>query len=507
MNRNRCLLLFSELLVSSAAAVLLTSCGAELGIGDKEATSNDHALEAISRLPKFKDKALCAHDDRPGIMHCHARVRTDSGGAVPLLAGPLGFSPADLKSAYKIPSGGSGKIIAIVDAYDDPKAEEDLGRYRAEFGLSACTTANGCFKKVNQNGYTSPLPAANRGWAGEIALDIEMAAATCPDCKLLLVEANSPSDTDLMAAVLTAVRLGASVISNSWGGDESSSISRDDAKWFHHPGVAITVSSGDSGYGAEYPATSRYVTSVGGTSLVKSDNPRGWAEAAWGSPSNKAGGAGSGCSEYISKPVWQTDTGCDKRTSADVSAVADPNTGVAVYDSYGGSGWAVFGGTSAAAPIVAGILAATGNSATDGSLSYRQPSAFFDITSGANGRCDGSYLCTAKPGYDGPTGNGSPNGSALKMGSCTPNCSGKTCGPDGCGGSCGTCDEDASCDSAGQCVPAPSCVHSICTTGKKLAPTCDPCVAAICAVDPYCCDIRWNSICLDEVSTICEITC
>src|SRR5262249_12957597 len=155
------------------------------------------------------------------------------------------------------------------------------------------------------------------------------------NCKLLLVEANSTSFTDLGAAVSTAASLGASVISNSWGGSESFFDPFLDSWYFHHPGITITASSGDNGYGVEYPASGAYVVAVGGTSLVKTSS--GWAESAWA-------GSGSGCSAYTAKPSFQHDTGCARRTVADVSAVADPNTGVAVYDTYGGGA-----GTSTAA--------------------------------------------------------------------------------------------------------------------------------------------------------------
>jgi subtilase family serine protease len=273
--------------------------------------------------------------------------------------------------------------------------------YRTQFGLPACTTANGCFRKVNQNGGTS-YPRADRGWAQEISLDLDMASAICPNCKILLVEASSNSFSNLGAAVNRAATMGASAISNSYGGSESSGETGYEAS-YDHPGV--TVSSGDGGYGVEYPAASQYVTAVGGTSLSTASNTRGWAETVWS-------GAGSGCSAYITKPTWQTDTGCSKRTVADVSAVADPNTGVAVYDTYGGSsGWLVFGGTSVAAPIIAGVYALAGNSTNNGSIPYSHSSLLFDITSGSNGSCGGSYLCTAGTGYDGPTGLGTPNGS------------------------------------------------------------------------------------------------
>jgi hypothetical protein len=190
---------------------------------------------------------------------------------------------------------------------------------------------------------------------------------------------------------------------------------------------------------------------------------------------------------------------------ADVAAVADPSTGVAVYDTYGGSGWNVFGGTSAAAPLAAAIYAATGHATATAQLSYSTPADFFDVTTGLDGSC-GNYLCTAGAGYDGPTGNGTPNGAALNSGSCTASCTGKQCGDDGCGGSCGTCGTGSSCNSSGQCV-ATSCAHPICSTGTKLTSGCDACVASICAKDSYCCGTSWDSTCVGEVSSVCGQSC
>ncbi len=344
---------------------------------------------------------------------CHA-IRHDtitSDGQVTPNATPGGYGPADLQSAYKLgsaaASAGAGQTVAIVDAYDDPKAESDLAIYRSQYGLAACTTANGCFRKVNQHGGTK-YPRANGGWAQEISLDLDMVSAACPNCHILLVEADNTSLTNLGAAVNEAAALGATVISNSYGGSESTSDTTYDSAYFNHPGVAITVSSGDGGYGVQYPAASQYVTAVGGTTLALASNARGWNETVWS-------GAGSGCSAYDPKPSWQTDPGCTRRTVADVAAVADPNTGVAVYDSYsyqGSSGWLVFGGTSVAAPIIAAVYALAGNSSgvTYGSFPYSHPGALFDVTSGSNGACNGSYLCTGATGYDGPTGLGTPNG-------------------------------------------------------------------------------------------------
>ncbi|MFI1091381.1 peptidase S8 [Streptomyces sp. NPDC020917] len=362
----------------------------------------------------------CAVSTHPGVMACKALKVTSganslaaSARSVNPAATPSGYGPSDLRSAYALPStGGSGATVAIVDAYDDPKAEADLATYRAQYGLPACTTANGCFKKVGQSG-TSTLPSADAGWAEEISLDLDMVSATCPSCHILLVEATSATMANLGKSVNTAVSLGAKYVSNSYGGGESSSDTSYDSSYFNHPGVAITVSAGDSGYGAEYPAASKYVTAVGGTSLKKSSTTRGWTDTVWS-------GTGSGCSAYDAKQSWQTDTGCSKRTIADVSAVADPATGVAVYDSYGGdSGWEVFGGTSASSPIIASVYALAGtpsSGSTPASFPYAHTTSLNDVTSGSNGSCSSSYLCTAKSGYDGPTGLGTPNGTAAFKG-------------------------------------------------------------------------------------------
>ncbi len=374
----------------------------------------------------------CAAAATPGVMRCFALRRTDLKAVSSLApnATPSGLGPSDLAGAYKLGAGGSGATVAVVDAYDDPKAEADLGTYRAQYGLGACTTANGCFKKVNGSGQTSPLPTADTGWAGEISLDLDMVSATCPACHILLVEAASPDNAPLFTAINTAVSLGAKYVSNSWGGDETSDESTYDT-YLNHPGVAITVSSGDDGTGAEYPATSRYVTAVGGTSLSRSSSAaRGWTEKAWSD-------AGSGCSAYETKPTWQSvTTTCTRRAEADVSAVADPATGVAVYQTYGASGWSVYGGTSASAPIIASLYALAGTPGTadyPASYPYAHAGNLFDVTSGSNGSC-GAPICTAGSGWDGPTGLGSPNGTAAFSGTGTG-----TGGGGGGGGGGGSC--------------------------------------------------------------------
>ena len=396
-------------LVSIAALAVIAACSSENSLQPSTSTSTSASLNGTGVLQRFAHAKVCP-SAAPGEARCHSLVRTDNSGQPLASSGPSGYQPADLQAAYNLAaasaSNGASQTIAIVDAYDDPRAESDLAVYRSTFGLPPCTTANGCFRKVNQNGGTS-YPRANSGWAEEISLDLDMASAICPNCHILLVEASSNSFANLATAVDRAASLGAKVISNSYGGGEYSGEVNDQSH-FNHPGVAITASSGDGSYGVEFPAASQYVTAVGGTSLTRDgSSSRGFSETTWN-------GAGSGCSAYIAKPSWQNDAGCSRRTVADVSAVADPNTGVAVYDTYRlqPGGWLVFGGTSVSAPIIGGVYALAGNegSINYGSYSYSHLSSLFDVTSGSNGSCGGSYLCTAGTGYDGPTGNGTPNG-------------------------------------------------------------------------------------------------
>ncbi len=332
---------------------------------------------------------------------------TNTGNAAP-------YGPAALQAAYNLPSttAGAGQTIAIVDAWDDPFAESDLAVYRSNFNLPPCTTANGCFKKVNETGEPAPLPSPDPGWAGEISLDLDMASAVCPNCKIMLVEVS----TDFDKAENTAVSLGAKYISNSYGGNETA---QTDSAYDSHPGVVITASSGDSSYAAGPidPAALQNVIGVGGTSLYQdSTNSRGWTEVAWH-------GAGSACSQLVPRPSYQTDIGCsatkwDGKAVSDISAVADPFTGVWVYESYPAFGWTAFGGTSVSSPIIAAAYALAGNadSIGPGATSVWHAagtSALNDVLAGINaqgGACTPAIMCVSGPGYDGPTGWGTPNG-------------------------------------------------------------------------------------------------
>lgn len=389
----------------------LSALAAATVLGAAVTTSAPASTLQLERFGNVYALSVCGKISMPGTAHCFAKVVTDARGNiidgmphVTRNATPSGYGPSDLRSAYKVTGTGSSTYtIAIVDAYGYPNAESDLAVYRSQYGLPACTTANGCFKKVNQNGVQGSYPRTDTGWDQEQALDLDMASAMCPGCKIVLVQASTSSLANLATAANTAVNMGAKAVSNSYGGGESGSTSYESA--YNHPGVAITVSSGDSGYGVQFPASSPHVTAVGGTSLSHASNSRGWSEVVWN-------GAGSGCSTTFAKPTWQTDGLCARRTVADVSAVADPNTGVAVYGPATSrrSGWMVFGGTSVASPLVAGVYGANGGTANFGSDPYGHVSALFDVTSGSNGSCGGTYLCTGTAGYDGPSGLGTPNG-------------------------------------------------------------------------------------------------
>lgn len=360
---------------------------------------------------------------KPGFARCLARVRTDlhegpgvrgpHARSAALAALPPGYGPTELRDAYRLPAaGGTGQTIAVVEAGDDPQAEADLAVYRKTFGLAPCTTANGCFRKANQRGAAAPLPP-DLGWAVEAALDLDAASALCPACHLLLVEGDQASGAALAASVDAAAALGATEISNSYAASESSQNAAFAAD-YTHPGVAVVASSGDAGYGIpNVPAAYQSVITAGGTTLTPAPGTtRGWSESAWE-------GAGSGCSAWVDKPAWQHDPNCPGRMTADVSMDADPDTGLAVYntDEAGGqvAGWSVVGGTSASSPMLAAVIALAGHPARfpDAASLYTASGGLTDVTTGSNASgtdCGGDYQCTAAPGYDGPTGNGTPLG-------------------------------------------------------------------------------------------------
>jgi subtilase family serine protease len=357
--------------------------------------------QAVSTAATSSSSVRFCAQAAAGYATCYAQVLT-STSKKRAGAKPNGYGPADIRSAYSLSAkAGRGRTVAIVDAYDDPTAASDLARYRKTFKLAPCTTRNGCFRKVNQSG-GRPLPKVNAGWAGETSLDIEMVSAACASCKILLVEATTASMADLAAAVDYAATQRVSAISNSYGSTDSTHRAS-----YNHRGIAIVAAAGDSGYGAGAPASFSTVIAVGGTTLKRSTNKRGWTETAWSN-------GGSLCSTKTAKPTWQNTTKCTGKAMADVSAVADPNNGVAVYLGTkfdGRVGWQVTGGTSAAAPIIAGVYAMSGRTAGyPAAYTWAHRSGLHDVTSGTNGKCTTARWCKAGKGWDGPTGLGTPNG-------------------------------------------------------------------------------------------------
>ncbi len=345
-----------------------------------------------------------------------------------------GLSPQDLESAYKIPIGtGATQTVAVVDAFGYPKAEADLAEYRARYGLPPCTKANGCFKKLNQQGQELKFPAEEPGWDVEQALDLDMVSAACPACHVILVEAEneSPYPDDLAESVNTAVNAGATEVSNSYGLPEEgcgvfmhcTGFAAD----YSHPGVFIDASSGDHAYDNQdspffaesplYPADLSSLSAIGGTSLSQAANARGWSERVWNEPGLQIG-TGSGCSTFASKPSWQKDKGCPGRMDNDVAAVAAVETPVSVYATAEG-GWTIVGGTSASSPLIAGIVAHESESlrSLGAQAFYEGLSPLFDVTEGSNGTCTPpathAYFCTAEVGFDGPTGLGTPDAGAV----------------------------------------------------------------------------------------------
>jgi subtilase family serine protease len=384
---------------------------AAVGVASLVATARATGAPTASAASaaKLHPARVCKTVVAKGEAFCHSWKMVNDKGVAPASASPPGsaLTAAQVRAAYGLTSSSSGgRTVAIVDAYGYTNLERDLGVYRAQWGLSACTRANGCLRVVDQNGGTS-LPRMDIGWAQEQALDVDAVSAACPDCKILVVQAKTASIANLGTGVNTAVRLGAAVVSNSYGGGDYADSSY--GSYYNHPGVAITASTGDNGYrGGSFPASSAYVTAVGGTSLTMRGTTR-VSETAWS-------GAGSGCSTVNAALAAAAtfDTGCSKRAIADVSAAADPNTGgMAVYypSSKTSSTWGQFGGTSESAPIIASVYAMAGPiSGYANATPYANTAALHDITSGSNGTCPTTQWCHARVGWDGPTGLGTPSG-------------------------------------------------------------------------------------------------
>jgi len=351
---------------------------------------------------------------RGGEIACHLVARTGADGEIHGDAEPQAFGPAELQDAYHaMMAASTAPTVAIIDAYGYANLEHDLAIYRAQFRLPPCTRATGCLRIVNGAGDTAPLPPEpppDNDWTNETGLDVDMASAGCPACKILVVQSADTSLLAMATAQRTAVRLGATVISDSWGAPNTSANELASEPYFDHPGVPTFVSTGDRGYneggdGPHYPSTSAHVIAVGGTRLVRSAGARGWSEDAWAM-------AGSSCSDAIARPAYQAGSPCRFRATGDVAAVADLATGVATFSTNAG-GWYVAGGTSAASPLVAALIAGSGLAPqVDGAWLAQHAGALNDVTSGTNGGC-GTALCNAGPGWDGPTGYGTLDVAAL----------------------------------------------------------------------------------------------
>ncbi|MFI6623217.1 carboxypeptidase regulatory-like domain-containing protein [Streptomyces sp. NPDC050528] len=404
--------------ISPVAAAATPSSSASSS--DAAPSKSSDLLNAVPQdnVPQNYVPAGCNNPSlKDGVAQCFADVRTGSDHLVqPQASAPpsAALGPADIQAAYDLPAGGEGRTVAIVDAYGDSHAEADLAAFRAYYGLPECTTANSCFRKVDQSGGTD-YPADNEGWALETALDLDAVSSACPACNILLVQGDSAGLDDLGTAVDTAVRMGAKYVSNSYGLPSESTSETAFDHHYGHPGVAVVASTGDTGHVQNWPATNPDVVAAGGTRLTRTeDTERGWTESAWTS-------GGSGCSLYEAQPAYQRGltTGCDTRATADVSAVADPATGLAVYDTVGEDGWLQVGGTSLSAPLITAMYALAGTP-VEGTYPVTYPyinaSGLTDVTEGSNDDC-GTVVCTAGAGWDGPTGLGTPVGvSALAFG-------------------------------------------------------------------------------------------
>jgi hypothetical protein len=399
-------------------------------------------------------RRLCAVERSDGRARCFAMVRTDVGAGPSAVlpsairAGEVqncrdlfskGYCPIDLQQAYGLPSlsTGSGRVVAIVDAYGYHHAAGDVAEYRKTMGLKPCTTATKCLRIVNQNGGSSPLPPEpppSNDWKGEQSLDLDMVSAICPNCKIILVQAQNDYTSNLYIGVKTAGRLGAKYVGASWGLKEFGGDNSD----FNQSGVVIAAAAGDEGGGGklgggpEQPCSYTYVVCVGGTHLVRAHNGRGWSETVWNDWTYDAcggpcGATGSGCSTKISKPSWQTDGECAHRSEADISASASLRSAVIVYNSEENGGrcpnycfW-LYGGTSASTQIISAAFALAGNAGSQVGASgiWKHHSGnIYDVKTGNNldanlgVTCASTikYICTARTGFDGPTGWGSPNG-------------------------------------------------------------------------------------------------
>lgn len=408
-------------LAALAAAVLALLCATgaaaaplrpgDLGVSDARSSSQPHWA-----CPRGLCDAIV--DPRPGARRSAAVF----AGKKPEGGGELGgYDPEELRAAYDVPAtGGAGQTIAVIEGFSYKQAEKDLAKYRSRYGLPPCAAKGGCLTIVNGKG-VAPTYGPPSGWELEVALDLDMASTACPECHLLLVDAEEETWRALGTAVDRAASMGATEISNSYGLPEETCLGSTEcaetaADW-DHPGLFVSVSSGDYGYDNAYegaaspsfPADQPTVAAVGGTALSHSGGSRGYKEKVWGEP-RLGVGTGSGCTAWP-KPSWQKDAGCSGRTDNDVAAVGACATPVSVYDSTE-EGWIDLCGTSVSSPLVAGIEAHASAYARSlpGGEAFYDGASLFDVKGGANGSCPAKYLCHGVKGYDGPSGNGTPDG-------------------------------------------------------------------------------------------------
>ena len=441
-------------LAAGTSLAVVAASAMTAGVWGSSAHAASISATRISTVGYAINQPLCSTVVRPHEVRCFALKRVEVRKGTPgaraypeqlpsaahpsvtshaIGAGPAGgYTPDDLAAAYKYnpTTERSGQIVGIVDWYNDPHIKSDLAKFEKQYGLHHETASS--FRVVNEHGATSPLPSSSHGKssAGEIALDVETVRSVCNTCRILLVEAAEPSDAAIATAEDTAARLGATEISNSFGGPESQA-NTTFAKAFNHPGVVVTASTGDDGWFdwdlfnstttetsgvAEFPATDPTVVAVGGTEVLLShtdghiETQTVWNE---NGPDDKVGlktgdslgAGGGGCSTRFAAPAWQKNVagysavGCKgKRLDADVSAIADPELGFDVYDTWGSTdkGWLTAGGTSLSSPFIAAMYALAGGS---GGASYpafsmytnaeSTPSLVYDVTSGGNGFCGG----------------------------------------------------------------------------------------------------------------------
>jgi subtilase family serine protease len=389
-------LMFASL---AAGALAVSGLASALPTASAASTDGSTATHAVR---------VCTAHPKPGFATCFAMAMADANGKIIQSSKPLAaFTPADVQKAYNLKGLKSGgATVGIVDAYGYPTLEKDLAEFRKTYDLPPCTTKNGCLTIMGEDGGKPPSgDDGGTNWDLEQALDVDMVSAACPDCKIVVVEANGPSWRNLGTSVDTAAKQkGVVAISNSYGSGPGHDPHH--YNYYRHPGIAITASTGDSGFqGPSAPASFASVIAVGGTSIVPDGSQRGYSETAWS-------GAGSGCSEKNDPPKYQDTkvTGCKGDAAADVSGPANPGQGgLNVY--YNGH-FVQVGGTSESSPMIAAVYAlAHFNGRQPGAYPWEAKKGLYDITEGSNGSC-GSPMCDAGKGWDGPTGLGTPNGVA-----------------------------------------------------------------------------------------------